>query len=388
MRIALIGTRGIPARHGGFETCAEELSRGLVARGHDVTVYCRRGNWPGNPTTFEGVKLRYTRHLDRKALGTLTHTFTATLDALRRHFDVLLYFNVGNAAPALLAKLCTGAPIILNVDGMEWKRRKWGAIGRTYFQVAEWLSTHVADRIITDSTVIQRYYKDRWRVPSTFIPYGAHIEGARSPEVLAEYGLAPDGYFLTISRLEPENNADLTVQAFARVATDKKLVIVGDGSYKSEYAARLRRTADPRVIFPGAIHDPDRVRELYCGAYAYVHGNEVGGTNPALLRAMGHGCPVLALDVPYNAEVSHDAALLYRKDPVALAEKMREILGSPDLARQLGVRAQERIHAAYRWSDVVESYERVAQKALAGTYRGRPSSDSEMPEDVIAASRV
>jgi len=387
MKVALLGTRGVPAHYGGFETCAEEVSRGLAARGHAVTVYCRYGNAPGDPTTFADVTLRYVRHIDHKVLGTLTHTVNSTLDAMRRRPDVLLYFNAANALPALAAKLLSRVPVVLNVDGLDWKRRKWGWAGRAYYQFAEWLSAKVADRIVTDSRAIQAYYEDRWNAPSTFIPYGAYVEGPRAPELLAEYGLEPDSYFLNVSRLEPENNADLMIEAFAQVETEKKLVIVGSGTYGSPYAAGLKRTADPRVVLPGAVYDPARVRELYCGAYAYVHGNEVGGTNPGLLRAMGHGSCVLTLAVPFNVEVAGDAALTFDRDPADLAAKMRQVLADPGLVRRLRQNARERIRTAYRRDDVVAGYERVLEMAIAGAYRGRPASDVGVPlsrEETVA----
>ena len=369
MRIALLGTRGVPAHYGGFETCAEEVGRGLAARGHAVTVYSRRGNAPGDPAQHDGMTIGYTGHIEHKILGTLTHTLTATLDALRRDFDVLLYFNAANALPAGLGKALRGPPVVLNVDGLEWRRRKWGLLGRTYYHCAEWLSTKVADRVVTDSRAIQAYYERRWKSPSTYIPYGAYVEGAESPAVLAEYGLEADGYFLTVSRLEPENNADLTLQAFAQVATDKKLVIVGGAKYESAFVRRLRRTADSRVKFLEAEYRADRLRELYCGALAYVHGNEVGGTNPALLQAMGHGSCVLALDVPFNAEVVADAALLYRKDPVDLAAKMQLVLTDAGLVRRLRERGRERVKEAYRWDEVIAAYESLLSRVAAGEYR-------------------
>ncbi len=369
MRIAVLGTRGVPANYGGFETCAEEVSVGLVARGHDVTVYCRRGNAPGDPAEYKGVRLRYPPHIERKSLGTLTHTLAATWDAVRRRFDVLLYFNAATAPAALLAKLASRAPVVLNVDGLEWRRRKWGPVGRTYYVVAEWLSTKVADRVISDSMAIQRYYVERWKTPSTFVPYGARVEGAERPEILREYGLEPGSYFFVASRLEPENNADLTVDAFARVATDKRLVIAGAANYRSRFVEELRRRADPRVIFLGPVYQPGHIRELHCGAFAYVHGNEVGGTNPALLKALGYGNCVLALDVPFNAEVVGDAALLYRKDADDLAAVMRRVLAQPDLARRLGERARQRIRETYQWEHVVAGYEQVLERAVAGEYR-------------------
>jgi glycosyltransferase involved in cell wall biosynthesis len=376
LRIAILGTRGIPANYGGFETCAEEVGRGLAARGHAVTVYCRTGNAPGDPAEYGGVSLRYTGHIEHKALGTLTHTLTATLDAMHRDFDVLVYFNAANALPALLAKLCRSRPVVFNVDGLDWKRRKWGPLGRAYYQVAEWVSTKIADRVVSDSRAIQAYYYSRWKTPSTFVPYGAHVEDPERPAVLQEYGLAPDSYFFTASRLEPENNADITVRAFAQVMTDKRLVIAGGANYQSEFVRRLRTTTDSRVVFLGPVYAPGHIRELHCGAFAYIHGNEVGGTNPALLKAMGYGNCVLALDVPYNAEVVVDAALLYRKDPADLAAKMRLVLTDRALVQRLRERARERVRSAYRWDQVIEGYERVLRRAVAGEYRSHPPSDS------------
>jgi glycosyltransferase involved in cell wall biosynthesis len=379
LRIALIGTRGVPANYGGFETCAEEVSLGLAARGHEVTVYCRRGNAPGDPVEYQGVRLRYVPHIEHKALGTMTHTLAATVDAVRRDFDVLLVFNAANAVPAVLAKVFSKRPILINVDGLEWRRRKWGRIGRTYYQVAEWLSTKVADRIISDARAIQDYYEDRWSTPSSFVAYGAHVEGSEHPEVLREYGLEADSYFLVASRLEPENNADITVKAFESIDTDKKLVIAGGANYRSEFVRRLRETKDARVMFLGPVYKPGHIRELHCGAFAYVHGNEVGGTNPALLKALGYGNCVLTLNVPFNAEVVADAALLYEKSAGDLATKMTAVLQNPDLVAGLRRRARERIKEAYRWEYVVEGYERILRRGVAGEFRNAPPSDIAYP---------
>jgi glycosyltransferase involved in cell wall biosynthesis len=377
----------VPANYGGFETCAEEVSLGLVQRGHEVTVYCRRGNAPDDPEEYRGVRLRYTPHIERKSLGTFTHSLTSTWDAMRRGFDVLLYFNAATAPAALVAKLGSGTPIVLNVDGLEWKRRKWGAVARTYYLFAEWLSTRVADRVVSDSIAIQRYYLERWKTPSTFVPYGAHVERTERPGILREYGLEPDSYFLVASRLEPENNADITVAAFAQVLTDKRLVIAGGANYRSRFVEHLRRCADSRVVFLGPVYQPGHIRELHCGAFAYVHGNEVGGTNPALLKALGYGNCVLALAVPFNAEVVGDAALLYQKDPADLAEKMRRLLSKPELVQCLRERAHERIRSAYQWEHVVEGYERILERAVLGGYHASPVSDVVYPAaEVVARS--
>ena len=206
------------------------------------------------------------------------------------------------------------------------------------------------------------------------MPYGAHLEGAARPEILQEYGLEPDSYFFSASRLEPENNADITVRAFEQVATDKRLVIAGGANYRSDFVQRLRATADPRIMFLGPVYAPGHIRELHCGAFAYIHGNEVGGTNPALLKAMGYGNCVLALDVAYNAEVVGDAALLYQKEPGALVAQMQRVLADPALVQRLRRGARERIQQAYRWDQVIDGYERAAARRRG--YQRRPPSDN------------
>src|SRR5437879_2038921 len=288
LRVGILGTRGIPAHYGGFETCAEEVSVGLVARGHDVTVYCRRWNAPGDPVEYKWVRLRYRSHFAGKASGTLTHALTCTWDAIRRDFDVLLYFNAATGPVAWLARLTRRTPVVLNVDGLEWKRRKWGPIGRAYYVLAEWATTKVVDRIIADSLTIQRYYVERWGTPSTFVPYGAHLGGPERPEVLGEYGLEPRSYFLVVGRLEPDNNADLIVEAFGRVATDKAVVIVGGAGYRSSIADELPRGAGPAAAFVGSGSPPGHLRALFSRAFAYVPVPAVGGRDPAV--PPDHGC--------------------------------------------------------------------------------------------------
>lgn len=374
MKIALIGTRGVPANYGGFETCAEELAVGLAARGHEVTVYCRPGNAPGDPTEFQGARLVYRRLIETKSLGTLSHTLNCLLHAVRQDFDALMVFNAGNAPLCVIPRLL-GKRIAFNVDGLEWKRAKWGRAAKLYYQFGEWTATKLADRIVSDSRGIQAYYERRFGTPSTFIAYGAHVEGSHQPEILSHYDLAPGSYLLVASRLEPENNADVTIAAFEHVKTDKKLVIAGGANWDSPFVERLKSTSDPRVVLLGPVYAPGHIRELHSHCYAYVHGNEVGGTNPALLKALGYGNCVLALDVPFNAEVVDDAAVLYRKDPLDLAAKMQELIDHPEHAQQLRRRAPERILEAYQWDEVVAGYERLLERVASGHYSKSTPSD-------------
>lgn len=374
MRIALIGTRGVPANYGGFETCAEEIGVALAARGHQVTAYCRPGNAEGNPPQYRGVDLVYRPFIDSKSLGTLSHTANCLLHAVRQDFDVLMVFNAGNGPLCVVPRLL-GKKVAINVDGLEWKRAKWGRAAKLYYQFGEWTATKLAHRIVSDSRAIQDYYLERFKTPSTFIAYGAHIESSQRPEILDEYGLNPGEYLFVASRLEPENNADTTIAAFRKVHTDKVLVIAGGANWKSPFVERLSRTQDPRVKLLGPVYKPGHIHELHANCYAYVHGNEVGGTNPALLKALGYGNCVLALDVPFNAEAVADAAVLYKKDPDDLAQKMQMLIDDPQLAQSYRERAPLRIKEAYRWSAVSEDYERLFQGLIEGKYIGRRPAD-------------
>jgi glycosyltransferase involved in cell wall biosynthesis len=365
MKVALVGTRGVPANYGGFETCAEELARGLVVRGHDVTVYCRPGNAPGDPATFEGARLVYLPYIDRKSLGTLSHTFRSLVHAVREDFDVLMVFNAGNAPLCVLPRLLRQR-VVINVDGLEWRRAKWGRAAKLYYQFGEWAATKLADRIISDSRVIQSYYLDRFRTSSTYIAYGAHIEGSLRPEILDEYGLEPDGYFFMGSRLEPENHADLVVEAFEHVRTDKLLAIAGSANWDSPFIRRLKARAGSRVRLLGGVYAPGHMRELHANCYAYVHAAEVGGTNPALVKAMGYANCVLSVNIPFNAETVADAGLMFEMDPVDLARKMQLLVDDPSLVEHYRERAPLRVKDAYQWPVVVDDYESVFERVIAG----------------------
>ncbi|MEW6608865.1 MAG: DUF1972 domain-containing protein [bacterium] len=359
MKIAIIGTRGIPARYGGFETCVQELSMRLVEKGHEVIVYCRNSNSPDRPKEFKGVKLIHLPSVRTKIADTFSHTFFSMIHVLFGRVDVILVFNAANSPLCVIPKLF-GKKIAINVDGLEWKRRKWGKTAQTYYQFAEYLATKICHQIIADSKAIQQYYLKRYNTTATFIPYGADIETSSNPNILKEYNLDRDNYFFVVTRLEPENNPDLTIQAFEQVKTDKKLVIVGGTGYKSRFVQELRRTKDKRIIFMPPVYEKDHIKELFCNCYAYVHGNEVGGTNPALLSALGYGNCVLALNVPFNEEVVGEAAILYDRSTEDLSPKMQYLVDNPDVVADYRKRAVNRIKKAeYTWERVTDGYEEL-----------------------------
>lgn len=352
MRIAILGTRGIPANYGGFETFAEELSIRLAARGHRVTVYCRERR---EVAEYRGVRLVYLPTVHHKYLDTLAHTFLSTLHLLVYRVDAALYCNAANALFTILPRL-VGIPVVLNVDGIERKRRKWNALARAWYRASEYLSTVLPNRFVTDAEAIREYYKQRYRKDSLFIPYGADTERVETRGALDTLGLEPCGYFLYVSRMEPENRALEVRRAFELTPTTMKLALIGDAPHAREYIERVRDSKDSRIVMPGAIYGLG-YRELGSWCFAYIHATEVGGTHPALIEAMGRGNLVIYLETRENAEVCGDTGLPYR-DEAELTARIVETLNMSERIREsLGAKAAQRARERYDWNAVTTKYE-------------------------------
>lgn len=374
MRIAILGTRGVPANYGGFETFAEHLSTRLVARGHEVTVYCRAHYVSPRQIEFQGVRLKVLPTIRHKYFDTVVHTFLSALHAAAGRYDAALICNAANAPFATILRVA-GIPVALNVDGLEHKRKKWNWIARKYYRLAERLATILPTETVTDAKVIQEYYLARHRAVSTMIAYGAEVERRPDP-LVRRWRVEPNRYVLYVSRLEPENNAHLVIEAFKRVRTAHKLLIVGDAPYAREYITDLKARArrDRRIVFTGFVFGRD-YRALQQNAYCYVHATEVGGTHPALLEAMGFGNCVLTLAAPENIEAIGDAGIAYA-DERDLAEKLQRVLRDGSLVHAYRQRAQARVQAAYDWDYVVDQYEELFAR-MAGLSSATRSSVSE-----------
>ena len=361
MRIGILGTRGIPACYGGFETLAEELSARLAARGHDVTVYTRSRYATPGVSSHRGAKVRVLPTIPTKYLDTVVHGALSAVDAAFARYDAVLVCNAINAASCFLPRLSGPTRVVLNVDGLERHRRKWNVVGKLAYRVSEWLSTVVPDTVVSDAAVIQQYYRTRYGIESVFIPYGGDLPRPAGKATLERLGLSAEGYVLYVSRLEPENNALEVVRAYRDVPGNAPLVVVGDAPYGADYIARVRAAADARVLFPGPIYG-EGYRELLSNAAAYVQATEVGGTHPALVEAMGYGRVVCYNATPENEEVAGGAALPFQaRDPASLAGLLTRILDDPAGHSVWKERARERTRQRYRWDDVVDRYEAVLE---------------------------
>ena len=354
MRLAIVGTRGIPARYGGFETFAEELSIRLAARGHSVTVYCRERH---TASIYRGVRLVYLPTIRHKYFDTIAHTLLATLHlSVTRGSDAVLYCNAANAVFTWLPRVL-GMPVALNVDGLERNRKKWNRLAKAWYRISEKLATWMPNVVVTDAQAIASYYRNRYGRESVMIPYGAETGPVETARVPLELGLKPGAYFLYVSRMEPENNAVLVREAFERLDTALKLALIGDAPYAADYIRRVRDTRDPRVVIPGAIYG-EGYRELGSHCFAYIHATEVGGTHPALIEAMGRGALTLYLDNPENAEVAGGAGLPFTHEN--LESVMRHVVSMPEEEREVWrARAVERVRERYSWDAVTGAYEKL-----------------------------
>jgi len=381
MRIAILGTRGIPASYGGFETFAEHLATRLVARGHEVTVYCRAHYVSPRQLEYHGVKLQVLPTIRHKYFDTVVHTFLSAIHAVSGRYDAALICNCANAPFSPILRL-TGTPVAINVDGLEHKRKKWGWLGRRYYHLAEYLSTLLPNEMVTDAQVIQDYYLTRHQTQSTMIAYGSEIERRPDRAAVRKWRVEPNRYILYVSRLEPENNARLVIEAFKKVRTAYRLLIVGDAPYAEHYINSLKAQArgDKRIIFTGFVFGQD-YRALQQNAYCYIHATEVGGTHPALLEAMGYGNCVLTLATPENIEVVGEAGVPYI-DEFDLAEKLQRVLRDGSLVQAFRNRAQQRIQSHYDWDTVVDQYEQLFARMSGQTFEPDPpvAAESEAAE--------
>jgi len=386
LKIAILGSRGIPHTYSGYEAFVGEVGPRLAERGHEVTVYCRSGLFPERPKTYKGVRLIYLPNIETKTMSTLTHTALCMCDVMFRQVDVIFVVNIANGFHCVLPRLF-GKNVAINVDGLDWKRAKWGAAGKKYFfWNAKYIGKICPKGVVTDAQEMRRIYLEEFGTPSVSIAYGANIEKSQNRDVVVAYGLQPGEYYLVASRLVPENNADLIVRAFENVKTTRKLAIAGNANYRSEFVDLLRKTTDSRVKFLGHVGNAEHVKELHCNAYAYVHGHSLGGTNPALLKALGYGNCVLALGTAFNREVIQDYGILFEDDENDLGQKIQWVEDHPEMAQEFRRRAPERIMNAYTWERITDQYEELFLQLASGQDPTKVHSTVCKAEPVVIAA--
>lgn len=353
LRIALIGTRGVPARYGGFETAIEEVGKRLVEQGHGVTVYCRGTEKKDQRDEYLGMDLVHLPALKKRSLETLSHTALSVLHAVRHRPDVALVFNAANA-PMLPILGLARIPLATHVDGLEWKRAKWGPIGQRYYLICERLAVWWSRKLIADAQGIADYYVEKFSRETSLITYGAPVLEVEPAKRLAEIGLESGKYHLVVARFEPENHVEMIVRGYSASNAQLPLVVVGSAPYAEEYTQSVQAAANENVRFLGGVWDQELLDELYAHSLAYWHGHSVGGTNPSLLRALGAGTAVNAYDVNFNREVLLQAGVFFA-DSTAAAKLFDETESDIPQTQNRGELSRKRA-ADYDWDDVAEKY--------------------------------
>jgi glycosyltransferase involved in cell wall biosynthesis len=395
MKIGILGSRGFPSTYGGYETLVRHLARWLVKEGHDVTVYCRARAEERRAWIIEDVRCIATPGYDSKSFSTLTYGATASLNAAWRRFDAMLVLNIANGfyLPLLRRR---GIPVAVNTDGVEWARGKWGRAAKAVFRAGAAQTAKHATALIADSRAIAAIWQKEFGVSSEFIPYGAPVLTDVKSDGLEELGLTSGEYALVVARLIPENNVEIALDAIELLRRESpKTVIVGSANFDSPIESRLRQMEKrDQVCWLGHVHDQRLLTRLWAHCGVYYHGHSVGGTNPALVQALGAGAPVIALDTPFNREVVRSSELLFSGDPKELAKRIESLLHSKDEQARLRRHGQLVVSEHYQWPDVCERYFRVLQRiAEYGTpstpklERTTADTPPEHPPTKLAAER-
>ncbi len=369
MRIALIGTRGIPAAYSGFETAVENLAREFTARGHEVTVYCRP-HMTERRDEHAGARLVHLPTVRNKYLDTLAHTTVSTGHMVTKERpDVAIYFIAGNAPVVPFARLA-GVPSILQIDGMDSERAKWPRAAKAIIRQFEHMSAAAATIAVTDSESVADLYEERFGRRLLAIPYGADLPDPGTTAALDELGLTPGEYILFVGRLVPENNAHLLVEAYEKLDTDWPLVIVGDAPYADDYIADLKARGGDRVLFPGYVFG-NRYAELVNNCGLMCAPTEVGGTHPVIVEAMAAGAPLVVSDHAPNLEVVGDTAATFSLSgaPGSLVAELRRLLADPLLRKRYAAVAAARAATDFSWGICADRYLVLAETLGVGRAR-------------------
>ncbi len=368
LHVAFLGTRGVPAAYSGFETFVEELGARLVERGHQVTVFNRYPFVPLREKHYRGMRIIRLRTIQRKSLDTLMHTFLSCLWLPLLKPDVVYICGVGNAIFCGLIRMM-GIPVVINVDGEDWARKKWSGFAVKWLRTSEAWACRLAGVVIADAKIIQDRYRRVYGRETVLIPYGANIRlEPAGIGTLAKFGLTPRKYVLFVGRMVPENRADVLIEAFRAVPRSSGIqcVIVGDAPYSDDFKGELVRLADDRVVFTGYAF-LEQYRELSRNCLFYVLASGVEGTRPVLLDQMGFGNCVVVRDTAANSAVVADAGVKFEdaRETESLGEVLNHLIANPDVVEEYRGKAVRRVKAAFSWDSVTDRYEALFRELVA-----------------------
>lgn len=361
MKIGIVGTRGIPAKYGGFETFAEEVSPLLVRKGYQVTVYCDKSDISNPPVSYKDVSLSYLPIT--KTNSPLKYYFTSLWHALKSEDIILVTGTAGSLFYFL--NIYFRKKIVTNTDGVESRRAKWTPFKKLIIKFTEYLAVKNSTHLIADSKAITKYLLDTYpklkQTKVSTIEYGAYINNSFDQTILDKYNLVENDYYLVVSRLEPENNIKMIIDGYKLSNSSKSLTIVGN-ILSNDYSNLLLTEKTEKIKFLGGIYNPRELSVIRYCAFAYIHGHSVGGTNPSLLEALGSSNISICHDNVYNREVTNNQQI-YFSQPIDFKNKTEELeqLSMESLIKLKGD-AKARIKKYYTWENIANKYSTLFSK--------------------------
>jgi len=362
--ISIIGVKGYPYVYGGYETFVKEISERLSDK-YNITIYCHRSLFSNRPININGINLTYIPTIETKILSQPVHSFFSIVHACFSKTDLILVVNSANGPFGLIPKIFK-IPTVINVDGLEWLRPKWKGFGAIYYKFASRMATLFYDQIINDSDEMRKVYLELFKKDSKVIAYGANIRKSKSPDLIKKWNLKQREYYLIIGRLIPDNNADLIINGFLKCNSKKKLVVVGDVTYRDSYASNIKNIKNKKIIFTGYVKDQNILAELYHNSYVYIHGHEFGGTNPTMIKAMAYGCAILALDTVFNQEMLQNGkfGIFFKKEILSITNMIEYCEKKNILMDDFRNKSVKGITRKYNWDSVSDQYSKVFKSLI------------------------
>lgn len=369
-RIAAFGLRSIPPQAGSSGACkfGEELFTRLVARGYEVTVYCRVYDETGpKASSYKGIKLVNLKTVKPKGLDTLLHSCKATWHIITHNTgDIVHIQNGGNSIWALPLRLF-GKKVFISQDGVDWKRDKWPWYGKVYLYLSSFLTARIPNAVIFDNIFAKELFEKRFGKSYDFIPFGSEVSDENlDTTILDKLGLSPGEYFLFVGRFIPDKGLQYLVPAFEKTETNKQLVLVGGSPNPSAFAAqKIMATKDKRIVFPGFVYGSD-VHALMKNAYAYIQPSDLEGLSPVILENMGLQTPIICSDIKENIYVVGDTALTFNRGNIDdLARVLRIALDSPHALKENAIKAKKRASSQFSWEVVTDQHVDVFAAAFS-----------------------
>jgi len=381
MNLAIIGDRGIPAKYSGFSTLIEQMATRMVSEyGYEVTIYCRKNYYEERPKFYNGVRCVYLPAPGGKSLESIIHSNLSIIHACFCRYDAVLVLDPGNG-PFVLPLRVRGFPVLIHTDGMGWKRQKWSPLQQKYYKWSELISARFSHWLVTDSKAMQRYYVDEYQSKSSFIPYAGEVGDGVDESILEEHGLVKNGYYLCVARIEPDNNIDLVIREYRLAGPSRPLIVVGAARYDTPYGQAIAAEDDDVVKCIGGVYHKEKLNALFANAYVYLHGHEVGGTNPSLLNAMHQSAAPVAMDVVFHREVMTDQGLFFSKEEGSLASILQQLEQDEGAVARLKRLAKKQSDTLYRWDAVVDAYVKLIQ-IVKDKYKDKPGLAKCLEQEV------